>query len=114
MQKDRVMLPDPNLVVSSVEETLLSPLRQGKAVVLRLDDPRLPLKRRAVAPHKLFLIPLGTLGVSSSGILAALPPYGSEIFFLDRVSMLVFLRLGINAALAEALANALEGLFQKT
>src|ERR1041384_2983577 len=91
----------------NVEEALLAPLRDGKAVYIKVDDIRLPKKQRAYNTM-LFICPLKVLGVDLPRLLVAMPPYGSDI--LDPRTDLkasVLARLGLSFSLASALAEAL-------
>lgn len=88
-------------------QSLLAPLREGKAVWLKVDDRRLPKKTRKY-PTVLMICPMDKLGIDTDALLVAMPPYGSEI--VDPATGLkpsMFARLGLSFSLSSALAHAL-------
>lgn len=91
----------------NVLETLLEPLRSGKAVVLRVSDIRLPKKTRKYQPV-LVICPLSVMGIDYPRLLVSMPPYGSELIdpSVD-LKASNFARLGLSFSLASALSNAL-------
>lgn len=93
--------------------SLLEPLREGKTVVFRVDDPRLPKKKRAPEP-RLFLIPFNRLGDGlSTKVLASFEAHGSEVFDTrDPVVPMTFIRLGLSGRMATAIANELNQVFR--
>lgn len=103
---ERLSRDNPDVITE-----LLSPLLQGKAVCLRVEDPRLPKKKRKYETV-LALVPTQSLGVKGGYLLAAMPPYGSEL--LDpRVDLKVttFARLGLGFTLSRALVDALKKIY---
>lgn len=87
---------------------LLGPLRQGKTVILRVEDPKLFKKKRNYKPV-LVLTPVVQLGLDAPALLVSFPPYGSEL--LDTrydLKVVRLARLGLSLGMAKALADALK------
>lgn len=98
---------------ASIAKTLLAPLREGKAVVLRVTDPRLPKRKRIVEPL-LFLTPLGVYGGLSPRLMIALQTYGCEVCDTREPVLPVMLyRMGLSAKLSGVLASELNQVFTK-
>lgn len=79
--------------------------------MLYVNDPRLPRKTRKY-DTTLVLAPFVLLGRNANLLLAAMPPYGSEI--LDPSTDLKvtnFARLGLSFSLSSALVDALRNLY---
>lgn len=95
-----------------VARALLLPLSNGSPVVLRVDDRRLPRRRRA-SVVRLFLTPLSYFGISGEGVVAGLETHGCEVFDPSSVTHMAFVRLGLSARLSSAIARELNILFKK-
>jgi hypothetical protein len=98
---------------STVASSVLAPLRQGKPVVLIVDDPRLP-KRKRIEKPLLFLTPESLFGAPSTKLLASLQTHGCEV--LDTrtaIKPIAFIRLGLSARLACSLAAELDLVFKQ-
>lgn len=95
-----------------VAYALLHPLLNGKPVVLKVDDGRLP-KRSRVRVVRLFLAPLASFGLAGEGIVAGLETHGCEVFDPSTVTRMSFLRLGLSVRLSTAIARELNVLFKK-
>lgn len=92
---------------------LLAPLRLGKPVVLSIDDPRLP-KRKRVEKPLLFLTPVTLYGAPSKLLLVSLQTHGCEIVDTSmEIQPLALMRVGISPRLAKALAGELDLVFKK-
>jgi hypothetical protein len=86
---------------------LLRPLKLGQLVVLRINDPRLPKKRRIAGAPRLFLLPM------LEGLLIALEGYGAEVVNPANLKSISFVRLGINATLSDALCETVRSIFNE-
>lgn len=97
----------------SVASKVLAPLRQGKPVVLEVDDPRLP-KRRRIEKPLMFLTPQSVFGAPSTLLVVSLQSHGCEVIDTSaEVKPIAFIRLGLGARLAVALARELDLVFKK-
>jgi len=95
----------------NIARCLLAPLKQGKPVVLSVNDIRAPKKKRALEPL-LFLTPFTTYGQLSSKISVAYQAHGCEVVdTTEKVTPLVFIRIGMSPRLAIVFANALTAIF---
>jgi hypothetical protein len=95
----------------NIARGLLLPLKHGRPVVLAVEDAQAFKKKRVKTP-KLFLTPLTMYGELSSRICIAFEAHGCEIVETrQRISPVVFLRIGISAQLARALATELTLIF---
>lgn len=91
---------------------LLSPLLRGKPVILELDDPRLP-KRKRIDKPLLFITPVTVYGRLSSKIMVALQSHGCEVIdTLEHIKPIALYRLGINMRLSIQLADELNRVFK--
>lgn len=98
----------------SIVKMLLAPLREGKPVILRVTDPRLP-KRKRVDKPLLFLTPLTAYGRLSSSLVVALQAHGCEVCDTkDKISAMVFYRAGLSMTLSNVLASELNQVFTFT
>jgi hypothetical protein len=86
-------------------DMLLAPLRKGALVILRVNDPRLPKRRRITGEPRLFLQPF------DGNLLVALEGHGAEVVNPYKLKSISFSRLGINATLSEALAENIKSFF---
>lgn len=90
---------------------LLAPLKQGKPVVLIVHDARAPKKKRAMEPL-LFLTPLTIYGQLSTKLNVAYQAHGCEVVdTAERITPMVFIRVGMSPKLAAILAKELTTLF---
>lgn len=90
---------------------VLKPLKRGRPVVLFVDDPRLPKRKRAERP-RLFLTPLTVYGPPSKYVLASLEAHGSEVLDTSKkIPTVSLVRLGLSATLASGLAKELDRVF---
>lgn len=81
--------------------------------MLEVDDPRLP-KRKRVEKPLLFLVPQTVFGAPSRLLIASLQTHGCEVIDTAmEIKPLMFLRIGLNAALAVSLAKELNLVFKK-
>lgn len=91
---------------------LLAPLKEGKPVVLIVSDKRAPKRKRAETPL-LFLTPFTIYGRLSSKLSVAYQTNGCEVIdTTEKITPMVFIRVGLSGSMATALANALERLFR--
>lgn len=97
----------------SIGQGLLAPIRDGKVVVLTVDDPQAPRKRRAPKP-KLFFVPFTSMGHGPSPmLLISLEAHGSEVVDTrEPVALAVFVRLGLSFRMAEAVKRELDLVFR--
>jgi len=95
-----------------ISRCLLAPLREGRPVVLIVSDKRAPKRKRAEKPL-LFLTPFRVYGQLSPKLSVAFQTYGCEIIDTsEKITPMVFIRVGLNGSMATALSNALEKLFR--
>jgi hypothetical protein len=87
-------------------------LKHGKSVILAVHDKRLPKKARVKDSPLLILAPSELFGGVSGKLVVMLQAYGSEIIDITHpLKQLYFVRLGLTASLASALADALNEIF---
>lgn len=91
-----------------LQQKLLSPLIEGKSVVLHVDDPRMRKKKRMKETILILSIPV------KGYLLASMPGYGSEISSIKDVDYMMFYRLGISIKPAKALASGIQRLFSRS
>lgn len=98
---------------ASIGQGLLAPIREGKVVVLKVDDPQAPRKKRAPKP-KLFFVPFTSMGHGPSPLLLiSLEAHGSEVVDTrGPVALAVFIRLGLSFRMAEAVRRELDLVFR--
>lgn len=97
----------------SVASHLLAPLRQGIPVILEVNDPRIP-KRKRVEKPLLFLTPRSVYGVPSRQLVVSLQTHGCEILdSATKIRPVMLMRIGLSSKLAVALANELNLVFKK-
>lgn len=90
---------------------VLKPLKRGSPVVLFVDDPKLPKRKRVERP-RLFLTPLSVYGPPSRYVLASLEAHGSEVLDTSmKIPTVSLMRLGLNVKLAAGLAVELNRVF---
>lgn len=108
-----MLLRFKNRTEISVATILLEPLREGKPVVLVVDDPRLP-KRKRIEKPLLFLTPQSIYGEPSKKIVISFQTHGCEVVDTEMgVKTLELMRLGIGGKMAVALAKSLNLVFNK-
>ena len=95
----------------SVVDLLLGPLTRGVPVVLVVEDPRLP-KRKRLSRVRLYLVPMKKQDQSIE-IVAGLETYGCEVFDPHTVTRMSFIRMGLNTRLSTVMASELNKLFNK-
>ena len=97
----------------SIAASMLEPLRKGKAVVLEVDDARLP-KRKRIEKPLLFLTPQTLFGVPSSKLIVSLQTYGCEVIDTrEEIKPLMLIRTGLSARMSGSLASELNRVFRK-
>lgn len=97
----------------SVAGVLLTPLRYGKPVMLVVDDPRLP-KRKRIEKPLLFLIPQSVYGAPSTKLLVSFQTYGSEVIDTAKgIKPMELMRVGLGVKMAVSLAKSLDLVFKK-
>lgn len=97
----------------SVASHILAPLVEGIPVVMQVDDPRLP-KRKRVEKPLLFLVPYSVLGVGVPQLMVSVQTHGCEVFDTAmEISPMMLARLGLSMKLASALAKELNLVFKK-
>ncbi len=95
----------------SIPRLLLRPLKRGVPVALRIEDKRLP-KRKRVEHPLLLITPMAIYGRPSSQMAISVQTHGCEIVDTrDRIAPIVFMRMGLSAALSTAMATELTSLF---
>ncbi len=98
---------------TSIAKRLLAPLREGNTVLLVVNDPRLPKKKRVEKPL-LFLAPMSVYGGPDDQIVVSLQAYGSEVFStLEKITPAPFYRMGLSIKLASTLARELNLVFRQ-
>lgn len=103
--------PRPQDEPASVAHGLLNKLREGKSVVLVVDDPKLARRKRAEKPL-LFFTPLSVYGPPSRLLSVSLQAHGCEIIDTSvEIKSLVFYRMGLGGKMSKALAHELNVLF---
>lgn len=90
---------------------LFEPLRRNQSVFLFVTDDRLPKKTRNYRPV-LMLVPVQHAGCPTGTLLAAMPPYGSELIDMQDLKSISFVRIGMKPTLAAVLAEALKEFFK--
>lgn len=76
-------------------------------VVLNVNDPRLPKKKRIAGAPRLFLIPY------DGQLLVALEGYGFEVVDPAMLKSISISRVGINMTLSRALAQAIQSVLNQ-
>ncbi len=91
----------------TVLEKLLAPIKLGLPVILKVDDPKRIVKKRSLEQMLIFT-PMALYGLTNKYLLANIPSQGSEILDITKpLKSVSFVRLGLNARLASAIADAL-------
>lgn len=97
----------------SVASQVLAPLVEGIPVVLEVDDPRLP-KRKRVEKPLMFLVPYSVFGVGTPKLMVSVQTHGCEVFdTATEIPPLMLTRLGLSMKLSTALATELNLVFKK-
>lgn len=92
----------------AITRRLLSPLKSGKAVVLKVVDPQLPKRKRIESSPRLFLIPSQAVGDGAGMLMVAFEAYGCEVLKVpEGITPTSLNRVGLNMLLSIALAEAL-------
>jgi len=95
----------------SVAYGLLLPLRTGKPVALVVEDANLQRHKRARVPM-LLLTPMSVYGPPSKFLVVALQTYGCEVIDTSQpFRPIMFYRLGLRMAMATALSQQLNVVF---
>lgn len=98
---------------ASLASKLLTPLRKGKPVIIVVDDPRLP-KRKRIEKPLLFLTPLTAYGPISTKLMVSLQTYGCEVVdTLEKIKPATFYRMGLSMKLSSVIADELNLVFSK-
>lgn len=104
-------LDNPQKIRFDIAKCLLAPLKSGRPVVLQVNDLRSPKKKRATEPL-LFLTPFTVYGQLSSKINIAYQAHGCEVVDTrEKITPMVFIRIGMSPRLAITFANVLSELF---
>ncbi len=92
---------------TTAERLLLEPLLRGTTVALRLNDPKLPRKRRVDNPT-LYLQVVG----GGKQLLISMPGYGCEVTATHSIQPLALMRVGLSMRSSKILCKALNELFK--
>jgi hypothetical protein len=95
----------------SMAQAMLLPLLEGKAIALRVTDPRMMKKKRVHDPV-LMIAPASLYGISGAKLVVSLQGFGCEIMEIGKLSPNLFFRVGLSAKASTLLIRELNQLYR--